>query len=299
MRNSKISVCIITYNHEKYIRQCIEGVLCQELDYDYEIIIGEDCSKDGTLSICKELAAKYSDKIRLISRPSNIGMLKNWVSTIQECQGKYIAICEGDDYWTDPLKLQKQVDFLEKNPDYSLCFHDAHLMKQGQVIRSYVQIEKMDICTEDLFERHFIPTCSIVFRNSINFPAEFTNVASADKMLLFLASLKGKFRFINEPMGIYNLHEGGISNTHFGIKKVYDTAVLLSLFNDYCNGKFTELCYKSLMYEIEVHLFNKQQAANGDSLSRFKTKILFNEIVRRSLNMVKRTLRKLFSHKQI
>lgn len=120
---NKISACIITYKHEAFISECLEGAINQEVPegYSYEIIIGEDKSPDGTLKICREYKKKYFKLIKLIERSKNLGMIGNWLDTISYCDGKYIALCEGDDYWTDPYKLQKQVDFLEENESYSLC----------------------------------------------------------------------------------------------------------------------------------------------------------------------------------
>ena len=92
MKGVKISACIITYNQENYIKDCLDGAISQELDYDYEIVIGDDCSTDNTLSICKEYAEKYPEKIRLLSRDKNKGMAGNWVDTIQNCNGKYVAV---------------------------------------------------------------------------------------------------------------------------------------------------------------------------------------------------------------
>src|SRR5215831_15832736 len=118
-----LSVCVITYNHEEYIAEALEGVLKQVTDFPFEVVIGEDKSADRTREICESYAAKYP-QIRILPPEENMGMMKNFWRTWKACQGKYIAYLEGDDYWTDPLKLQKQVDFLEANPGYSTCFHN-------------------------------------------------------------------------------------------------------------------------------------------------------------------------------
>lgn len=122
METPLVSIVTITYNHEPYIRKCIEGVLMQQVNFPIEFIIAEDCSTDGTLAICKEYAEKHPDIIKIITSENNVGALQNEVRAINAAKGKYLAFCEGDDYWTDPLKLQKQVDFLEAHPDYSVCF---------------------------------------------------------------------------------------------------------------------------------------------------------------------------------
>ena len=118
-----LSVVTLTYNHEPYIAQCIEGVLAQKTSFPIEYIIADDCSTDGTRAICEEYAKNNPDIIRLISSSANVGAVENEQRAFLAAKGKYIATCEGDDYWTDPLKLQKQVDFLESHPEYSVCFH--------------------------------------------------------------------------------------------------------------------------------------------------------------------------------
>ncbi|MDF1549683.1 MAG: glycosyltransferase, partial [Bacteroidales bacterium] len=130
----KLSVCMITYNHEKYIGQAIEGVLMQKTNFDIELLIGEDFSNDNTRNICMGYKNKYPDKIKLLLREKNIGMMRNFIQTLNTCKGKYIALCDGDDYWTDPLKLQKQVDFLEANPEYALCYHRVNILTHNGII---------------------------------------------------------------------------------------------------------------------------------------------------------------------
>ncbi|MBQ0142665.1 MAG: glycosyltransferase family 2 protein [Prevotellaceae bacterium] len=119
---SLVSIVCITYNHEPYLRKALDGFLMQETNFPYEIILAEDCSTDGTRQICEEYKAKYPDRITYISRDYNVGGVGNERRAIAAARGKYLAFCEGDDYWIDPLKLQKQVDFMESHPDYSVCF---------------------------------------------------------------------------------------------------------------------------------------------------------------------------------
>lgn len=121
--NLLVSVCMITYNQEDYISEAIEGVLMQKTTFPVQLVIGEDFSTDATRSICAEYQKKYPDSIRLLNNASNLGMIGNLKETILSCTGNYIAFCEGDDYWTDPYKLQKQVDFLEANSEFAFCCH--------------------------------------------------------------------------------------------------------------------------------------------------------------------------------
>ena len=123
-KNPLVSICMVTYNHEPYIAQAIEGVLMQKTNFQYELVISDDCSLDNTRKICIEYKEIYPDIIKLLLSTKNQGITQNFLSTVQACSGKYIAQCDGDDYWTDPQKLQKQVDILEKNETYSICMHD-------------------------------------------------------------------------------------------------------------------------------------------------------------------------------
>ncbi|MEZ4781129.1 MAG: glycosyltransferase [Flavobacteriaceae bacterium] len=121
LENPLVSVVVGVYNHERFIKLCLNGILMQKTDFKYEIILGEDASTDGTREICKEYAKRFPDKIKLFLRSrkdviyinGNATGRYNFIENLKACQGKYIALCDGDDYWTDPLKLQKQVDFLK------------------------------------------------------------------------------------------------------------------------------------------------------------------------------------------
>lgn len=137
-----VSVKMITYNHELYIAQAIEGVLMQKTDFPIELIIGEDCSTDKTREIVFDYQKKYPEIIRVITSEENVGARKNSLRSYEACRGKYIALCEGDDYWHHPLKLQKQVNFLESHPDYGMVHSNSHLLweKTGELDKSAVRI---------------------------------------------------------------------------------------------------------------------------------------------------------------
>ena len=119
----RVSVLMLAYNQERYIGEAIRSVMLQQTDFPFELVIGNDGSGDRTGAICREWQKRYADRIVLIDRPKNIGLIPNFMQTYPLCKGNYIAICEGDDFWTDKSKLQRQVDFLDTHPDYVLCFH--------------------------------------------------------------------------------------------------------------------------------------------------------------------------------
>jgi len=128
-KNISVSICIITYNQEEYIGKVLDYLINQKTDFRYEIIIGEDCSQDSTRDICLQYQKRYPELINLILQKENLGLIGNFTSAISECQGKYIALCAGDDFWIDELKIQKQVQFLEDNPDFSMCSTEAYYNK--------------------------------------------------------------------------------------------------------------------------------------------------------------------------
>ena len=166
MQSPIVSVCMITYGHEKYIREAIEGVLIQECDFEIELILANDCSPDRTDEIIQDIIKNHPKGcwIKYFKHESNIGMMPNFIFAIKECEGKYIALCEGDDYWTDDYKLSKQVDFLEQNPEFSLYFHKSE-DKLGKILQN---IEDKTYNAEELLTNWYIHTASTVFRNSFS-----------------------------------------------------------------------------------------------------------------------------------
>jgi glycosyltransferase involved in cell wall biosynthesis len=211
----KLSVCMITYNHEKYIAQAIESVLMQEVNFDYEIVIGEDCSTDGTREIVKKYAEKYPNKIRVLFHPHNLGLWgkNNFVQTFKACQGQYVALLDGDDYWIDPLKLQKQADFLDNHPECVACFHNIYFDINGKKEVRYKTELKSIITQRDLILcTCTMNTCSVMFRNNLfqEFPPWFYDLYGSDWALHIINSQYGDAGYLNEVMAVYRIHPGGI-----------------------------------------------------------------------------------------
>ena len=166
-----VSIFCLTYNHASYIRQCLDGFLMQKATFAYEVIINDDASTDGTTEIIREYEEKYPDIIKPIYHEENLyskGERGFWNRyCLPKSKGKYIALCEGDDYWIDPLKLQKQVDFLEGHPEYSMCFHKAKVIYDVQPNKKstlFENIEERDYTIDELFLNWIVPTASIVCR---------------------------------------------------------------------------------------------------------------------------------------
>ena len=208
-----LSVLMITYNQEAYIGQAIESALDQQVDFEFEIIIGEDGSTDTTRAICREFQQKHPEIIRLLERGKNLGMMENFIQTLNQCRGEYIALLEGDDYWTATDKLQKQVEFLEKNPGFTICGHDVMIldMPSGQFAKHHPS-QKDVIEIEDLLTKGSgAATCSLVFRKAAlgEYPEAFKKIRGGDVPLQILCASKGKMKRLSEVMGVYRVHDRG------------------------------------------------------------------------------------------
>jgi len=210
-----LSVAMITYKHEKFIAQAVESVLMQKTDFAVELVIGEDCSPDGTAAIVKNYASKYPGVIRARCNQTNLRMLPNSKKTLAECRGKYLAFLEGDDYWTDPRKLQRQVDFLERNPDYVGVGHDK-LTVQGDQPSPKAEPDDDAFTVNEVPAREFLSMVpfangSVVCRNiEINYPSWFEKLPFGDWSLVVLFSRHGKWGFSKSVMSAYRIHPGGI-----------------------------------------------------------------------------------------
>lgn len=242
-----VSVNMITYNHVSFIARAIEGVLIQRVKFKIELIIGEDCSTDNTAEIVKIYAQKYPDKIKASCNVLNMGMMTNAIKTLKECTGKYIAICEGDDYWTDPYKLQKQVEFLENNPDYSLTCHLVDIVNEEteevtHFAKDYIIDNKnREITINDFLDPFLIITGSLVFRkNSFNnknkWGSHFKDIALFADLLS-----KGKGILLKDCMAVYRQHDGGIWSKKSNLMKCKANAYTLIEMNTYFNYKISHI----------------------------------------------------------
>ena len=207
MRELKVSVCIFVYNLEKYISQAIESVLMQKTNFQYEIIIGEDMSTDHTRDICISYQKSYPDKIRLLLREKNLGMTKNIFDTLKEASGEYVAVLDGDDYWIDPLKLQKQVDFMDLNTDFSLCCHNSIVLYEDHNIAPSIFNPRNQtdiISTEELILKWSMATASMLYRKScMSFPEWVYKAHNFDLAIQIVVADKGKVKFLKDIMSIY------------------------------------------------------------------------------------------------
>lgn len=257
---------MITYNHEPYISQAIEGILAQETTYPVELIISEDCSTDNTRKIVLEYAKEYPDIIVVDLPDKNRGMNQNALHNFSLARGKYIALCEGDDYWTDPLKLQKQIDFLSVNPEYGMCYTDYRTVDmQGSTIYSSTHSKHIALSgSGDIFGRllniNFIQTLTVCFRKEIvdfDFTKDRPNV---DLLLFGMIAGKSKCHFIADITGCYRINQSGAIRSNGNMISAVLKQTSRFLVECYVNGYFPR---RKFLKHIEI-LYN-----SADMLLRY------------------------------
>lgn len=260
-----LTVCLITYNQAKYIPEAIDTILAQKVNFDWEIIIADDFSTDGTRDILFEYQKKHPDLINLILQDKNVGPATNWLDLLSKAKTEYVLYAEGDDYFVDPTKLQRQVDFLEEHRDFSMCFHPVKVVYEDgsrpeEIFPSREQRSgKKILGLEDLFARNFAQTNSVMYRwrfadGNIKdvFPA---NVAPGDWFLHVLHAQTGKIGFIDRIMSVYRRHPGGLWwSSQTDIDKIWQKYGLahLALYTE-----FKKLCGDNTGYNkiVDEHIF--------------------------------------------
>jgi len=272
--NIMVSVCCLAFNHEKYIAQAIEGFLMQKTNFPFEIIIHDDASLDSTASIIKKYCERFSDKIVPIYQTENQyskGIRPSPTYVWPKARGKYIALCEGDDYWTDPYKLQKQVDFLETNPGFAICFHNSRVIDESNLNEHLLCMpEQKEITTiEDIIKSNYIPTASVVFRNSDlmkQLPEWFYKLPIGDWPLHILNAQFGKIKYIPEVMSVYRKHENSIWSSR---KWIYQLKSIIELYNA-VNSHFKNQYKNIIETTIDDHInWRFNQAIDALSENKF------------------------------
>jgi glycosyltransferase involved in cell wall biosynthesis len=216
-----VSVHLLTYNHAKFIAQSIESVVNQKTNFPFEIVIGDDHSTDGTSQIVDQYAAKYPELIKVVRGKTNGGPQPNSIRILENSEGKYMAALEGDDYWIDPLKLQKQADFMEQNPDFSICFTNTRVEffennEEPYLLNSTIEkdvFELRDLIAET--EVWFMGTATLFYTMSSIFPVQpwFHKTKSGDIPMIMLAARHGKIKYLSDLTAAYRRHAAGASNT--------------------------------------------------------------------------------------
>lgn len=249
-----VSVCTLTYNHEQYVRECLNGILKQRRNFAIEVLIHDDASPDHTAGIIREYESKYPEFVFPIYQKENKcskGISVSTVYNFSRVQGKYIALCEGDDYWTDENKLQKQVDFLEAHPDFSAVVHQCARLNQNTGEITYRPVEKVELTINDMLRETPAQTATFMFRKSILDGIEIPNVFSEDKAYLILMALKGRVAFLPDCMSVYRKNDGGVSrHVHYDDIKM---DLRLPEWGRSLNPSFPYYRHKSFIYETMMN----------------------------------------------
>jgi glycosyltransferase involved in cell wall biosynthesis len=264
-RRPTLSVVMIAYNVEQYIRHAIDSVLAQRVDFDYELVIGEDGSTDRTREIVLEYAANWPDRIRPILRDVNLGMNRNFMETLQQARGRFIALLDSDDYWTSPDKLQRQMDFFGSHPECSICFHNTlvvyedgglpthpfhaehreHLISRG--------IPKPISTLADLAAGNFMQTCSVMFRAGLygELPDWYLEMPTFDWPLHVLNAEHGSIGYIDEVLGAYRVHSAGFWSTRMAhYRRISDVEAMIHgyrLIDRHTRGRYRKTIRDQLL----------------------------------------------------
>lgn len=240
----KLSVYMTTYNHERYIEQAVTSVLAQETNFDYEIVIGEDCSTDRTRELLLALQQAHPAKIRLLLPEHNLGPQRNFIATYQACTGDYVAYLEGDDFWTSTHKLQAQVDFLDAHPECAFCFHRALVLREDAPAQQSLIPEQdfEEIASIDVLfgQSNPIATCSVVARNHliVAFPDWLIGLKLGDWPLHILNAQHGKLGYLPEVMASYRQHANSAWSSLPAYQTIPYVIAMFTRVNEHLNFEY-------------------------------------------------------------
>ena len=209
----KVSVLLVTYNHERFIEQAVASVLEQRVAFPYELLISEDCSTDSTRARVQAIAAKHPERVRLLLSERNLNTNEVIARGLRAARGQYVALLEGDDYWSSPDKLRRQVEFLDRHPECAICFHAVTVVyEDGRASDRQPRPQPEVTDLEHLLSENFSYTCTTMFRAGLfgECPDWYIRLPMGDYPLHVLNAEHGLIGFIDEPMGTYRVHRGGV-----------------------------------------------------------------------------------------
>lgn len=255
MNTPLLSVCLITYNHKEFIEEAVNSILKQKHDFGWELIIADDCSTDGTKEIIRKYKEHYPDLIKLILQEHNIGSTPNWLQLMKSAKSKYVAYLDGDDYWTDECKIQKQVEFLEQHEEYSMCFTDSAVIDNKGNIKKPHRIDnknRKDATQLDVLGGFVPPMNAVLYRNEYlqNILADFPNILNGDYYVSAIMSNFGKIGYLDSVTAAYRIHSNSMwSNLDEESRLINYTKTLMSL-----RGKVQNLSTETLERLINSNL---------------------------------------------
>lgn len=291
MKEPLVSVCMTAYNHAPYIARAIEGVLKQRTTFGVELIIGEDCSHDNTLAICREYAERYPERIRIVTAERNVGMRENYRRTALAAQGRYVAYCDGDDFWIDEEKLQRQVEVLENNPSVGMCYTRSERRIEHSDKRWTYPKEGLFVEFEKLLFNNTVENCTAVARRELIEryyaevqPEDHPEWLTDDAPMWIWFAAESRIVALEQVTAVHSLLKESVSQSSDYLKRIAfcDSLVDISLWFDerYSGGKFSR---KLLRRRMEVALW--VLSYNGS----------FKEYFARWWSDIKRTPRLLFN----
>lgn len=256
-----ISILSLVYNHEKYLDDFFEGILSQKSEEDFELIIGIDKSDDKSGEICLSYQRIYPGKIKIIAHEERVGMFNNFLSVYTQCKGEYIAICEGDDFWIDENKLQKQLKLLKENKNAVLCFTNIKVYdeEEGTYHENWASIEKVLYTVDDLIRGNPVSTCSVLFKNCFNsFSTSFSKLPMVDWPLYVHLLMDGNAIYLPDITAVYRSSSGSsyaknsIVEQLIKKKNVYEYFILEKKFDS--KKQLIDKVYHLNLYAIAIRL---------------------------------------------
>ena len=263
-----VEINIAVYNHAPYLRAALDGVLNQKTTFPFRLLIGDDCSTDGSIEILKEYEKKYPDKVKVIYQPKNLGLKspdRNGIILLKKSTAKYIALLDGDDFWISPNKLQEQISFLEANNDVVMSAHNSNMLfPDGEIValnrdNRYTKGPHEKVYSaEDYITRAFFQTSSMVFRREAlgELPDWFATAFGGDFFIVLLTVTKGNIHYINDIMSVYRINPNSTSNYHsrFEIYKNFETH--LEKFDEYSGYKYHKWIQDRLfLFKFEIYYY--------------------------------------------
>lgn len=252
-----VSICCITYNHVSFIRQCLDGFMMQKCSFNFEVLIHDDASTDGTQNIIQEYVTRYPDIIKPIYQKENQyskGIDPNVKYNFSRAKGKYIAMCEGDDYWTDPYKLQKQVDFLESHPDYVMCSHKYQIYEQesNEYVNILPEIENEkgdDFFLTDLIVGKWLvqPLCMMCRKSALEDKRLERYKYMIDTVFIYNLLTQGKAFCLSDTMGVYRVQNRGIWSGKSLNEKIF---MQLKAVKSICDIEKTDVAARFLLFQF-------------------------------------------------
>ncbi len=260
----KLSVMIITYNHERFVGQALESVLAQRMNFDYEIVIGEDCSTDATRDIVMDFHRRYPGRIVVLLRNHNVGGKQNFLDTLATCRGQYVALLDGDDYWISEDKLQKQVDFLDAHPGHAICCSRAQVLdERGSGYARFLPFPPVpagSYTLNDLLRGNFVvPSTTVYRRDAIgSLPKWFHTLVQGDWALFALIAKRGNIMLMDEALAMYRMHWGGIWSARPLADQLSENIRVLKALDEHLDFQYTSTIRRTMArhrgYTAEAHL---------------------------------------------